>query len=82
MLGGVPGLANLYESQDILDVVYHEAPSVQNDDGTLPAEESRVTEGKLTLPAFGASVRTLDQVIDVDYDLLGCPPPTGRLPRP
>jgi len=77
--GGVPGLANLYESSDILDVVYREAPSVQNSDGTLPAEESRVAEGELTLPAFGASVRTLDQVIDVDYYLPGCPPPAGLI---
>ena len=79
MLGGVPGLANLYESRDILDAVYRQAPSVQNDDGTLPAEESHVAEGELTLPAFSASVRTLDQVIDVDYYLPGCPPPTGLI---
>ena len=63
----------------ILDAVYREAPSVQNGDGTLPAEESRVAEGTLTLPAFSASVRTLDQVIEVYYDLLGCPPPTGLI---
>ena len=79
MSGGIPGLANLYESRDILDAVYREAPSVQNDDGTLPAERSRVPEGELTLPAFSASVRTLDQVIDVDYYLPGCPPPTGLI---
>ena len=79
ILGGVPGLANLYESRDILDSVYREAPSVQNRDGTLPAEESRVAEGTLTLPAFSASVRTLDQVIEVDYYLPGCPPPTGLI---
>ncbi len=79
MSGGIPGLANLYESRDILDLVYRQAPSVQNPDGTLPAEESHVPEGELTLPAFGASVRTLDQVIDVDYYLPGCPPPTGLI---
>ena len=79
MFGGIPGLANLYESRDILDAVYREAPSVQNGDGTLPAEQSRVPEGELTLPAFSASVRTLDQVIDVDYYLPGCPPPVGLI---
>jgi len=79
MFGGVPGLANLYESRDILDLVYHEAPSVQNDDQTRPAAESQVAEGMLTLPAFGASVRTLDQVIDVDYYLPGCPPPVALI---
>jgi F420-non-reducing hydrogenase small subunit len=79
MFGGVPGLANLYESRDILDVVFHEAPSVQNDDGTRPAQQCHVAEGELTLPAFGASVRTLGQVIDVDYHLPGCPPPVGLI---
>ena len=79
MFGGVPGLANLYESRDILDVVYHQAPSVANPEGTLPAEKSQVVEGELTLPALGASVRTLDQVIDVDYYLPGCPPPTALI---
>ena len=39
--GGIPGLANLYEREAILDAVYREAPSVANDAGTLPAQESR-----------------------------------------
>ncbi len=79
VLGGVPGLANLYEREAILDAVYREAPSLANSEGTLPAEESHVAEGVLTLPAFDASVRTLDQVIDVDYYLPGCPPPVGLI---
>ena len=75
VLGGIPGLANLYEREAILDAAYKEAPSVANDEGTLPAERCHVNEGELRLPAFDASVRTLDQVIDVDYYLPGCPPP-------
>lgn len=74
-LGGVPGLANLYDREEILDAVYREAPSLANDEGTTPAEETSVPEGLLTLPAFADSVRTLDQVVDVDYYLPGCPPP-------
>jgi F420-non-reducing hydrogenase small subunit len=79
MHGGIPGLANLYESEDILDTVYRQAPSVGGSKGTLPEQECRVAEGELTLPAFSASVRTLDQVIDVDYYLPGCPPPVGLI---
>jgi F420-non-reducing hydrogenase small subunit len=75
VLGGIPGLANLYEREAILDAAYREAPSVENPEGTLPAEKCSVAEGELTLPAFDDSVRTLDQVIDVDYYLPGCPPP-------
>ena len=73
--GGIPGLANLYERDAILSTVYHEAPSLANDEGAQPAEESPVNEGVLRLPTFDTSVRTLDQVIDVDYYLPGCPPP-------
>ena len=79
-LGGVPGLANLYSREEIFERVYREAPSVANDEGTMPEEETDVPQGRLTLPAFFDSVRTLDQVIDVDYYLPGCPPP-GHLIR-
>jgi F420-non-reducing hydrogenase small subunit len=71
ILGGVPGLANQYDRDAILDEVYHRSPTVV--DGDVPAEDTTVAEGTLTLPAFDASVRTLDQVIDVDYYLPGCP---------
>lgn len=77
--GGVPGLANLYERQAILDAVYREAPSVADRDGEAPVTTSTVDEGVLRLPTFDASVHTLDQVIDVDYYLPGCPPPTGLI---
>ena len=50
--GGVPGLANLFEREAILDTVYREAPSVDNGAGTMPAQESQVPEGTLKLPAF------------------------------
>lgn len=79
ILGGVPGLANMYESPDILDLVYHQAPTLANAEGTMPAEKCQVAGGELTLPAFSASVRTLDQVIDVDYYLPGCPPPPALI---
>jgi len=74
-LGGVPGLANLYSRDEILDRVYREVPSLVNDEGTLPEEDAEVPEGHLTLPAFFDAVQTLDQVVDVDYFLPGCPPP-------
>jgi F420-non-reducing hydrogenase small subunit len=74
-LGGVPGLANLYTRDEIFERVYREVPSVVNDEETLPREETVVAEGRLTLPAFFDDVRTLDQVVEVDYYLPGCPPP-------
>jgi F420-non-reducing hydrogenase small subunit len=74
-LGGIPGLANLSSREEILDEVYRASPSSQSGDGTLPQEETDVPEGRLRLPHFDETVRTLDQVIDVDYYLPGCPPP-------
>ena len=74
-LGGIPGLANLSDRESIFDWVYREAPSVTDGDGTLPQERFEAPEGLLTLPRFDDTVRTLDQVVDVDYYLPGCPPP-------
>jgi F420-non-reducing hydrogenase small subunit len=73
-LGGIPGLANLYDREMILRTVYDESPSTVNADGTRPLETWPVNGQQATLPAFRNTVRTLDQVIDVDYYLPGCPP--------
>jgi F420-non-reducing hydrogenase small subunit len=72
--GGIPGLANLTEKEAILDYVYRDAPS--NSDGAAgrPQQHLKVPEGELELPEFYESVKTLDQVIEVDYYLPGCPP--------
>jgi len=78
-LGGIPGLANLSSRESILRHVYHESASVQNGDGAMPQEQIDVPEGRMTLPHFDETVRTLDQVIDVDYYLPGCPPPVGLI---
>lgn len=73
-LGGIPALANLWDRAAIFQNVYDEAPSVTNPDGTRP-QESWTGNGHATaLPAFRDTVRALDQLVDVDYYLPGCPP--------
>ena len=79
-LGGVPGLANLFDKEAIFENDYRTVPSVADGDGTRPLEETKVREGTLHLPAFRDTVRTLDQTVEVDYYLPGCPPPV-RLVR-
>ena len=71
--GGIPGLANLSNREEVLDWVYLEAPTNANDSNTKP---SRVAEDGVTLelPALLAQVKPLDKVIDVDYYIPGCPP--------
>jgi F420-non-reducing hydrogenase small subunit len=78
-LGGIPGLANLSTRESLLEWVYRESPSTVDGDGTRPQELTEAPEGRLTLPAFHDDVRTLDQVIDVDYYLPGCPPPANLI---
>jgi F420-non-reducing hydrogenase small subunit len=73
-LGGIPGLANSYDRESILEYVYREAPTLVNDDGTMPQERVTVPEGELELPEFWDTVHSLDQVVDVDYYVPGCPP--------
>jgi F420-non-reducing hydrogenase small subunit len=72
--GDVVGLANEWDAASIFERVYRETPSTDNPDGVLPQTRVDVEEGSLTLPAFYDTVKTLDQTVDVDYYLYGCPP--------
>ncbi|MCI0449869.1 MAG: oxidoreductase [Chlorobi bacterium] len=73
-LGGIPSLANEFEKAEILKYIYSDAPSVINKEETYPLTEFKHNGRYVTLPVFRNIVRTLDQVIDVDYYLPGCPP--------
>lgn len=73
-LGGIPGLANLWDRESIFEYVYHQAPTMEAGNGAVPQEQTAVPEGELTLPAFWDTVRTLDQVVEVDYYIPGCAP--------
>ncbi len=75
-LGGIPGLANFWDRETIFESSYGKnCPSVDNPKRIVPQTKSKVPEGELTLPAFHNTVRSLDQVIDVDYYIPGCAPP-------
>ncbi len=72
--GCIPGLANTKTRKDILERVYIECESTQNPDRVFPLTSLEVPEGEITLPEFYHTVMTLDQVVDVDYYVPGCPP--------
>lgn len=72
--GCVPALANLTSKEAILRTVYLDNPSVDNGTGHLPQPVTKVPEGELEIPRFYHTVKSLDQVVDVDYYLPGCPP--------
>src|SRR5512135_2906199 len=66
--GGIPGLANLTTKEDIWKFVYKESPStvVQNG-GVVPQAHSTMPEGEIEIPEMWDTVKSLDQVVDVDY---------------
>lgn len=74
MEGCIPGLANFYDREKMMRFIYHDAPSMDNPDGVEPQLVTEVPEGELTLPAFWNTVKTLDQVVPVEYYIPGCPP--------
>jgi F420-non-reducing hydrogenase small subunit len=72
--GGIPGLGNQFSRDAMMQFVYEDSPSTQNPEHTCPTP-AFADQGRLaTLPTLWNVVRTLDQVIDVDYYLPGCPP--------
>jgi len=75
--GGIPGLANVATKGEIFDRVYLSSPSTVNPMKTVPRIEVEVPEGKITIPTFYDIVLPLDRVVDVDYYLPGCPPPSS-----
>lgn len=77
-LGGIPGLANLWDRPAILEEVCKGSPSVVNPEGTSPQPVYRENGRTITLPVLYNTVRTLDQVVDVDYYIPGCAP-TSKL---
>ena len=78
-MGGIPGLANFSNREGIFNRVYLESESTTNPDKVFPQHKHIVSEGVLELPEFYNDVRTLNQVVNVDYYLPGCPPQTERL---
>jgi F420-non-reducing hydrogenase small subunit len=77
-LGGIPGLANLTSKEAIFDRSYFHSPTVVNKENVEPKTKDTTQGSDVTLPLFWKQVHTLDQVIEVDYYLPGCPPmPNG-----
>jgi F420-non-reducing hydrogenase small subunit len=93
-LGGIPALANFTTRDEILQRAYIEIDSNANEQKILPQLKTKVKEGELELPELFDTVKTLAQVVPVEYFVPGCPPPvdlilklvdlyaTGKLPEP
>jgi F420-non-reducing hydrogenase small subunit len=77
-LGGVPGLANITNRKEVFEKVYNDTFSTANPDKIMPKTTVKVKEGEVDIPEFYDTVKTLDQTVDVDYYVPGCPPAVER----
>jgi F420-non-reducing hydrogenase small subunit len=73
-LGGIPALANQFTREHILKFNYEDAPAVVNEKKTRPQLHFEENGRKPHLPELRHVVRSLDQVVDVDFYIPGCPP--------
>lgn len=78
-IGGIPGLSNRFTREETLKRVYLESESADNPGGIIPRERSEEDSFELKLPRFYETVKTLSQVVEVDYTIPGCPPASMQI---
>lgn len=76
--GCIPGLANLCPPNEIFETAYNTV-STDNPNHIIPLSKFTVPEGELTIPQFNPVLRTLAQVVPVDYFMPGCPPESHQI---
>ncbi|MBV6465075.1 MAG: hypothetical protein PGMFKBFP_00343 [Anaerolineales bacterium] len=76
--GCVPGLANLRDSRQIVQIAFNTV-STDNPKQVYPMTSYDVPEGEIHIPKIYPTLRTLDQVVDVDYYMPGCPPESHQI---
>ncbi len=76
--GCIPGLANLSPVGDIVHTAFNTI-TTDNPHGIYPRTSFDVPEGELHIPTLSRMVRPLEQVVDVDYFMPGCPPESHQI---
>ena len=79
-LGGIPSLANQFSREHLLQFVYEQTPTMVNEKKTRPQLKFTDNGREPVLPELHNVVRSLDQVVEVDYYVPGCPP-TPKITR-
>jgi F420-non-reducing hydrogenase small subunit len=72
--GGVIGLANFCTREEILETAFKKTVSTDNPEGIIPQPVSEVDGCELHIPEVYEAVYKLDDFVNVDYYLPGCPP--------
>jgi F420-non-reducing hydrogenase small subunit len=76
--GCMPALGNLTSSKELIDTAFTTI-STENPDNIRPQTSWQAPEGELHIPTIFPAVRTLDQVVPVDYYMPGCPPESHQI---
>ncbi|MBI5295568.1 MAG: oxidoreductase [Chloroflexi bacterium] len=76
--GCVPGLANFSSIKDMVDTAYSTV-STDNPGNIRPLTSYDMPEGTIHIPTLNPTLKTLDQVVDVDYYMPGCPPESHQI---
>jgi F420-non-reducing hydrogenase small subunit len=76
--GCIPGMANFSSTEQIFAAAY-DTISTENPDQIRPQFSYEMPEGTITIPTFNPVLKTLDQVVDVDYYMPGCPPESHQI---
>jgi F420-non-reducing hydrogenase small subunit len=72
--GGIPSLANQFTREHLMKFNYEDGPTVVNEAKIRPQVLFQEHGRDVHLPELRHVVRSLDQVVDVDYYIPGCPP--------
>ncbi|MEP7135639.1 MAG: oxidoreductase [Chloroflexota bacterium] len=76
--GCIPGLANLSPVEEIVHTAFNTL-TTDNPHEIYPRTTFDVPEGELHIPILSKVLRPLDQVVDVDYYMPGCPPESHQI---
>jgi F420-non-reducing hydrogenase small subunit len=76
--GCLPALANLSPVGDIVSTAFNTL-TTDNSHQIYPRTSFDVPEGEIHIPKLLPILRSLDQVVDVDYYMPGCPPESHQI---
>ena len=76
--GCIPGLANLSDSRELVYTAYNTI-TTDNPHQIYPMTSYDVPEGEIHIPTILPVLKTLNQVVDVDYYMPGCPPESKQI---
>jgi F420-non-reducing hydrogenase small subunit len=76
--GCIPGLANLSDAREIITTAFNTI-TTDNPNGIYPMMSYDMPEGEIHIPKILPVLKTLEQVVDVDYYMPGCPPESTQI---